>query len=90
MSRFAPKTSIIALATADSAAAGRAAVIAAKVSMCQTIEAAGTKTGGKAVRADIELGKIKGCEIEVVLPNGSEKEVMVDMATGKIINIKND
>lgn len=102
MSRHAQKTTIIALtsaailaaasftAQADNSAAERAAVLAATVSMGQAIEAAEAKTGGTAVSADVELGKTKVYEIEVVLPDGSEKEVMVDMGTGQVVSVKND
>lgn len=102
MSRHASKTTIIALTTAallavasltaraDNSAAERAAVLAATVSMTQAIEAAEAKTGGTAVGADVELGKSKVYEIDVVLPDGSEKEVMVDMETGQVVSVKND
>ena len=73
----------------DNEAAEKAALSSATISLKQAIEIAEKEIGGKAVESgvDDEDGKTFYYEIEVQAPDGTEKEVLIDMKTGKVAKI---
>lgn len=69
-----------------------AAVNTAKISLNDAIGLAEKEAGGHAVEAEVEQDgdRVFYYEVEVVAPDGGEKEVLIDMNTGEIIKIEDD
>ena len=69
-----------------------AAINTAKISLSDAIGLAEKEAGGRAVEAEIDEDgdRVFYYEVEVITPDGGEKEVLIDMNTGKIIKIEDD
>ena len=76
----------------DDDAAERAALASATITLQQAILAAETEADGKAVESgvDDENGDSYYYKVEIRAADGVEKEVLVDMKTGKVVKITAD
>lgn len=73
----------------DSDAAEKAALVSASISLQQAIEAAEAEVGGKAVASGVEdeIGETLYYKVEVRAADGTEKDVLIDMKTGKVAKV---
>lgn len=73
----------------DSDAAEKAALASASISLQQAIEAAEAEVGGKAEGSGVEdeNGETLYYKVEVRAADGTEKEVLIDMKTGKVAKV---
>lgn len=91
-------TVLVALGLSTNAMAGSnekeqlAAINAAKISLSDAILLAEQEVGGRAVEAEVDdhRDEVFYYEIEVITPDGVEKEVRIDMNTGKIVKVEED
>lgn len=63
------------------------ALLSAKLSIAQAIQAAESQSGGKAASADFNASKDEGgpaFEVEVITPDGSEQQLAVNAETGVV------
>ena len=68
-----------------------AAANAATVSMSDAIRTAETEVGGKALEAEID--RKRGTyyyDVEILTPDGTKKEVRIDMKTGDVVKVENE
>ena len=70
----------------------KAAMAAANITLSDAVALAEQKVGGRAVEAEVddEDGGQFYYEIEVIMPDGAEKEVLIDMGTGEIVKIEDE
>ena len=72
-------------------AAKRDAVNAAAVTMGDAIQRAEKEVGGKAIEADVD--RKRGTyyyDVEIVTPDGTKKEVRIDMKTGDVVKVEKE
>ena len=70
----------------------RAAMASANITLSDAIALAEKEVGGRAVEAEVEDedGGVFYYEVEVIMPDGAEKEVLIDMGTGEIVKIEDE
>ena len=77
---------------ADDDAAENAAIASATITLQQATQTAEAAAGGKAVESGIgdDDDGMYYYKVEVRAADGTEKEVLIDMKTGKVVKIKAD
>lgn len=88
--------SVLAMGLGTNAIAGggdkeeKAALASASITLSDAIAVAEKEVGGKAFEAEVEdkRGGVFYYEVEVVMPDGGEKKVLIDMDTGEVVKVK--